>query len=95
MGLAIFYCNNLETKEGYASFLAVKKEYRGLHIATDLMTQIFDIAKSKGMNTMKLRTNNPFALECYKKIGYEIYDEIYEEENKLVRYYMIKQLWIY
>lgn len=92
VGLAIFYCNNQETKEAYAAFLAIKKEYRGFHIATNLMKSIIDISRNKGMKIIKLRTNNPFALDCYKKLEYEIYDEVFEKENNLTRYYLKRQL---
>ena len=88
VGLVVFYQNNHEIREGYIPFVAVKKEFRGLHIASNLMLQAFSTAKKNGMINMTIRTNNIHALKCYLGLGFKVVKEIFEEENNLTRYYL-------
>ena len=70
VGLAATYCNNLETRKGYTTFVGADKEYRGNHIGTNLMLLTIDEARKKGMEYIGVHTNNPIAKRMYENIGF-------------------------
>ena len=70
-GISIMYANNLITKKAFITFIATKKVYRGLHVATSLLEESFRKAKEEGMETIDIETNNPIAKACYLKVGFK------------------------
>lgn len=83
------YFNDNNTKIAYLSMLAVEDEYRGKHLASELMSEFEDYANKTGMQSVKLevRKNNDVALTFYKKHKYKIIGEASESS-----YYMIKNI---
>ena len=70
VGLAATYCNNRDTKMAYTPLVGVDKNYRGRHIATELMEKTIACAKHSGMKKIGIHTNNPHARDLYIKCGF-------------------------
>lgn len=47
VGIVAAYCNNMETKVAYILLACVDVEYRGQHIATELMNRAISLVKSR------------------------------------------------
>lgn len=47
VGIVAAYCNNMETKVAYIPLVCVDVEYRGQHIATELMNRAISLVKSR------------------------------------------------
>lgn len=92
VGLIAFYCNDFELRTSYVTFIAVLPEYRGNGIATVLLEKASKIATEKGMNKMKIDTNNKIAYQCYLKNGFRLQETVYLSEYKLNRYFLEKEL---
>lgn len=66
--------------------ISLYKEYRGLGIGTNLMKDMLLLLKEKGYSKASLSVQkNNYALEMYKKLGFEIIDEN-EEEYIMINY---------
>ena len=71
IGLAATYCNNMDTKLAYTPLVGVDKNYRGRHIATELMEKTKVCAKQAGMKKIGIHTNNPHARDLYIKCSFK------------------------
>lgn len=91
-GILIMYANNLITKKAFITFIATKKTYRGLHIATSLLEESFKKAKEEGMETIDIETNNPIAKACYLKAGFKVISNIPINDSGLYRTCLTKTL---
>jgi len=69
--------------------LVVEDEYRGKHLASELLSEFEGYANKTGMQRVKLevRKNNDVAITFYKKNKYKIIGEASESS-----YYMIKNI---
>lgn len=92
VGLIAFYCNDIECKNSYVTFVAVLSEYRGNKIASGLLRKACEISICNGMNKMKIDTNNDIAYQCYLKNGFKLLKTTYLPEYKLNRYFLEKEL---
>lgn len=75
-GMLSAYMNDMESCMAYLSFLAVKPEYRGLHLAEQLLNTAEEEAKVIGMKKFRLevRRQNNTAIGFYSYLGYNITD---------------------
>lgn len=90
VGIVAAYCNNMETKVAYIPLVCVDVEYRGQHIATELMNRAISLVKSRGMQKIGIHTNNKFAKSMYVKMGFQLIWERYQTDIKTDRYYLEK-----
>lgn len=88
VGLAATYCNNRETKMAYTPLVGVDKDYRGRHIATELMEITKVCAKQSGMKKIGIHTNNPHARDLYIKCGFMQKIGGYLSDIQVERYYL-------
>lgn len=73
-----FYCNDLETRIGFMSMLAVSKNNQGKGLARSLIKSSIDLLKNENFNRYRLevfKTNNK-AINLYKKMGFEVISEL-------------------
>lgn len=91
IALMALYCNDQKNKKSYIPFIAVRREYRGKNIATNILKMGFEIAKERGMQNIGLDTKNDYAYQCYLKSGFKLID-VYLIENGIKRYYLEKKL---
>ena len=72
-GQIAFYCNDLETKEGYFSTLAVLPQFQGRGIAKALLKEAVEECRKSGMKTVRLYThsNNATAIKMYNSFGFK------------------------
>ena len=75
VGTCCFYCNDLNSRTGYLTLLAVKQSHRGCGYSTILLEEMERVARKQGMKRMELETDkeNFPALALYSKYQYEIY----------------------
>ena len=92
VGLIAFYCNDLENKTAYVTFIAVVSEYRGKKIASLLLEKASNLSLQKGMQKIKIETNNDIAYKCYLKNGFKLIDTTYLSKYDLNRYLLEKEL---
>lgn len=88
VGLAVTYCNNIDTKQAYIPFVGVDRDYRGCHIATTLIEKSKVCATQYGMSKIGIHTNNPHAKDLYIKCGFKIIRSEYNYEIQVERYYL-------
>jgi ribosomal protein S18 acetylase RimI-like enzyme len=72
VGLAAFYCNDLATRRGYVTYLAVKREARGSGLGAQLIEKTIEISAAAGMETLELQTDQDRLVEFYKRLGFEV-----------------------
>lgn len=89
--IILFYCNNYDTKDAYITLLAVRKEYRRMHIASMLLEKSIDFVRMQNMKTVSIHTNNEHAKDCYVKTGFHVV-EMTEVSGTLTRYFLRKSL---
>lgn len=92
IGLICFYCNNKDTREAFITYIAVRKEYRGNNIASNLLNKATDFSREQGMNRITIETNNTIAYKCYIKNGFSLVSTEYLPEYNLNRYILEKSL---
>ena len=85
------YCNDQINKKSYIPLIAVKREFRGKNIATNMLKIALKIAKDSGMQYIGIHTNNKIAYQCYLKSGFDLID-VHLIENGIKRYYLEKKL---
>ena len=90
-GIVLFYCNNYDTKSAYITLLAVRKEYRRMHIASMLLERTIEFVRMENMETVSIHTNNEYAKDCYVKTGFHI-EEMSKLNDTLARYFLRKSL---
>lgn len=91
-GVAVMYANDLKSKTAFITFIATKEQFRGKHIATNLLTECFKVAKSEGMKYIEIETNNLIARECYLRVGFVETTVKQIENTDLSRYFLKKEL---
>lgn len=87
VGIVAAYCNNMETKVAYIPLACVDVEYRGQHIATELMNRAIILVKSREMQKNGIHINNKFAKSLYAKMGFQLIWTRYQTDIKTDRYY--------
>ncbi len=74
--------------KGYASVdentpefaISLYKDYRGRGIGTNMMLKMIELLRGKGYKQTSLAVQKDnYALRMYKKVGFEIIDELEEE----------------
>lgn len=79
IGLVVLYCNDKITYRAYISLVGVKRSFRGLGKAQEMVKQAIHIARAKGMRVVGIHSNNPIAISLYEKLGFKT---IVSEERK-------------
>lgn len=89
MGILAAYMNDVENRNAYLTFLAIKDGYRGMGAGRKLLCVVEDDAKKSGMTSMRLevRKNNVDAINFYKAYGY-----FYLNNASETSFYMEKKL---
>ena len=89
IGFVAFYANDYESKIAYISFIAVAEQYRRKKIGQLLLIKVCDIAKERGMKSIKIEVykSNINARHFYCNNGFE---ELCEASAKSI--YMVKRL---
>lgn len=75
-GVAIGYITNSTTNISFLSIVAVKKEYRGLGISKEIISQYLKTVKEKETFTgveVYTKEENTVAVKTYKSLGFVIY----------------------
>lgn len=67
IGYCALYANDLETKQGYISLIAVKPEYQKMHIGKNILDNALDICRKNGMLScvLEVKKNNMSAQKFY------------------------------
>ena len=89
IGIVAFYCNNIVEKQAYVTLCAVDSEYRGRGIAKHLLLNAVEYVRGKKFNKIGIHSNNPLAIEIYKKIGFNI---ILNEPSRTYLEYNLNEL---
>ena len=92
VGLITTYCNNMDTKMAYTPLVGVDKDYRGRHIATEMMERTKIYAKQCRMKKIGIHTNNPHARDLYIKCGFKLIRGGYSPDIQTERYYLEVEL---
>ncbi len=91
-GLCCFYANNIVTREGYITFLAVDRDYRGRGIASAMLSQAEGVAFHKQMSVISIHTNNESARKLYERCGYVPQSITKIPDGEFTRYHLSKKL---
>ena len=77
VGLSSAYCNDLKTRIGFLTLIAVARDFRCQGLATDLLNETIRVAKSKKMEKLILETNinNKRAISLYIKRGFKVVED--------------------
>lgn len=70
VGLVVLYCNNTMEHKSYISLVGVLKDYRGCGIAKTMLNEAISYAKESGYYVLGIHSNNPIAIQLYKKLGF-------------------------
>ena len=89
IGYAAMYANDSQTKVAYITLIGVCQDWQNCGIGSSLMEWCVRIAKSRGMESIKLEVarDNINAQKFYKKHGFVITDDCMIES-----FFMIKNL---
>ncbi|MCC5882191.1 MAG: GNAT family N-acetyltransferase [Halomonas sp.] len=76
LGIAAFYCNDVETLCGFLSLMWVSPEARGSGIASELLDGIIRIMEVRRFRYLKLEVldDNHRAINFYRRQGFEVID---------------------
>jgi ribosomal protein S18 acetylase RimI-like enzyme len=74
VGLVAAYCNDQERHVAYITSVSVLREWTGKGIATHLINQCVEQAKTVGMRKIRLEvaSNNSLAIKLYEKSGFVV-----------------------
>jgi len=72
--------------------LFVPEAFRGMGLATRLMTLAEEEAKRRGCHSAWIDTLNPKALALYRRLGYEIFGELKDYPVGSSRFFLQKKL---
>lgn len=77
IGFTSFYCNDHQNYEGYLTQIVVLKQYRKNGVGQLLLNKVVEVCCDKKMKSLKLEVfnDNNFAINFYKKNGFEISKE--------------------
>lgn len=89
MGYAAMYANDNINCVAYISLLAVHPKFQRKHIGKLLIEACIEVAKSKGMHSIKLEVkhNNTNAINFYKRCGFNE-----TGENGIKSYYLYRKI---
>lgn len=90
VGVNCFYCNDEIHKTAYFIVLSVKKNCQGKGYAKQLIFEMINICKQKGMVKICCETVNPIAASLYESIGFKVYKSEYC--NNLLKKYLTLSL---
>lgn len=92
IGCLLFYANDLVSKIGYISYLAVDSRYRGQGIAKKLLNECIISSSENGMERINVYTNNPVASKLYQQAGFYVVNEKSIKEIGVVNIFLNKIL---
>lgn len=74
LGLAAYYCHDVESLTGFLSLLWVSPEARGAGIACALMGQVIGVLEARRFHLLKLEVfaGNHRAISFYRRQGFEV-----------------------
>lgn len=73
--------------------LAVKKDYRGHQIGSDLIHEMEHVVEAMGVHTVTLSTLSYQALDFYKKLGYSLSGKVKDYPRRgVTKYSLYKRL---
>lgn len=77
-GIISAYLNDKTKRKAYVSFIAIKAQYRGMHLAQKLLKIVENESRTKGIETIELEVwkNNINAINFYKAQGFNILREL-------------------
>lgn len=87
-GFVVFYCNDVNTRKAFITFVMVDPRDRGVGIGQALVDFVFSVARSKGFNSCQLevsKSNQP-AYNLFRSKGFQLVEdrgEIYLMEADL------------
>ena len=89
-GFAAYYANNIDTKTGYITLIAIHENFRRQGLGSKLIRECFDDMLNSGMNRVRLevRKENTAAIEFYKSEGFA-----FESEASPESFYMMRELY--
>lgn len=70
-----FYCNDLEHKIAYGSFMSTLSKAQGKGYAKLLIKEMIRICHEKGFHSIISASINPKAIALYKSMGYDVIRE--------------------
>ena len=78
VGFLAFYCNSTEYESSFISLLLIAPEYRGKHIAKNLIDSVISITKSRGFSwcSLEVKKNNHAAIRLYESKGFIVHKEL-------------------
>ena len=76
----------------YVEAVWVRAKYRGMQIASALLTAVEEDARKKGCYIAQLDTFDFQAREIYEKCGYRVFGTLEDVPRGHERYYMCKRL---
>ena len=85
IGIAVFYANDIDNKNGYISLIGLKSDYCGKGYGAVFLNNIILEMRKEGMISISLEVDNDNqrALAFYKKHGFEINKD--RETTKLLK----------
>lgn len=72
IGLLVLYCNDFKNKRAYIPLVGVLDSFRGNGIAKKMMSECLNYVKQKGFKIIGIHSNNPIAINLYRKFGFRI-----------------------
>lgn len=77
IGFAAFYSNDFINHTAFLSLIAVLEEWRGKGIAKDILEEVINISRKKGMKRLRLEVNkaNVHAIRFYTNRGMVVIEE--------------------
>ena len=88
-GFAAYYANNIDTKTGYITLIAIHENFRRQGLGSKLIRECFDDMRDSGMKSVRLevRKDNGGAIKFYESEKF-----ILESESENESFYMAREL---
>ncbi len=89
IGFIAFYANDKNTKTGYLTQIATKRNYQKIGVGRKLLEQFERTCVEEGMEKLSLEVNNQNvkAIKFYKKMGY-----VFSDKQNESSYFMEKNI---
>ena len=77
VGVNIVYLNDMQTKEGFVTYIHVSEKYRHMDIGKNLLQEAMAYGKARKFESIALevRKNNVPAMRLYSKLGFSVFRE--------------------